>query len=62
MTYEAMLQGAEAVAARAAATLMAMRGESLDVNRKELSDVVTRADLASDRIFIDGQLVQTYEG
>jgi myo-inositol-1(or 4)-monophosphatase len=54
MTYEAMLQGAEAVAARAAATLMAMRGESLDVNRKELRDVVTRADLASERIVIDG--------
>jgi len=49
-----LLQGAEAIAARAAATLMAMRGGALEVGRKELLDVVTAADLASERIVLDG--------
>ena len=31
-----------------------MRGRSLDVSRKELRDVVTDADLASERIVLDG--------
>ena len=50
----AALQGAEAIAARAAARLMEMRGGSLEVERKELLDVVTAADLASERIVLDG--------
>lgn len=49
-----LLQGAEAIAARAAAKLMDMRGGSLQVERKELLDVVTAADLASERIVLDG--------
>jgi myo-inositol-1(or 4)-monophosphatase len=52
--YAAILCGAEAIAARAARALTAMRGRSLDVNRKELRDVVTDADLASERIVLEG--------
>ncbi|HTI47147.1 MAG TPA: inositol monophosphatase [Casimicrobiaceae bacterium] len=49
-----LLGGAEAIAARAAATLTAMRGTAIDVTRKELRDVVTDADLASERVVLDG--------
>ena len=49
-----ILRGAETIAARAADTLTAMRGRSLDVSRKELRDVVTAADLASEQIVLDG--------
>jgi myo-inositol-1(or 4)-monophosphatase len=49
-----LLGGAEAIAARAAATLTAMRGTTLDVTRKELRDVVTEADLASERVVLEG--------
>jgi hypothetical protein len=52
--YATILRGAEAIAARAANALTAMRGGSLDVTRKELRDVVTAADLAAERIVIDG--------
>lgn len=52
--YESILSGAEAIAERAAEQLIAMRGRALDVSRKELRDVVTEADLASERIVIDG--------
>ena len=52
--YAEMLRGAELIAKRAAQTLSAMRGRALDVNRKELRDVVTEADLASERIVLDG--------
>ena len=52
--YAEILRGAEAIAERAAETLSAMRGRSLGVNRKELRDVVTDADLASERIVLDG--------
>jgi myo-inositol-1(or 4)-monophosphatase len=49
-----LLRGAEAIAARAAQTLMAMRGTSIGVTRKELRDVVTEADLASERVVLEG--------
>src|SRR5436190_20630392 len=52
--YAEILRGAEAIALRAAEILTAMRGRSLDVSRKELRDVVTEADLASERIVLDG--------
>ena len=52
--YAGILRGAEAIAARAAETLIAMRGRSLDVSRKELRDVVTESDLASERLVLDG--------
>ena len=49
-----MLRGAEAIAAQAAEALTAMRGRLRDVSRKELRDIVTEADLASERIVLDG--------
>lgn len=52
--YQELLRGAEAIALRAARTLSTMRGGTLDVARKELRDVVTEADLASERIVIEG--------
>ena len=52
--YATILRGADAIAARAADALTAMRGGPLDVTRKELRDVVTAADLAAERIVIDG--------
>jgi len=52
--YRRLLAGAEDIAARAAQTLVAMHARPLDVARKELRDVVTEADLASERLVIDG--------
>ena len=52
--YAEILRGAEAIAECAAETLSAMRGRALAVNRKELRDVVTEADLASERIVLGG--------
>ena len=52
--YQAMLQRAEAIAAQASRTLCAMQGRALDVSRKELRDVVTDADLASERLVLAG--------
>ncbi|HSC97299.1 MAG TPA: inositol monophosphatase [Casimicrobiaceae bacterium] len=52
--YAELLRGAEAIAARAAQTLCAMRDGALDVSRKELRDVVTAADLASERVVLEG--------
>jgi myo-inositol-1(or 4)-monophosphatase len=52
--YAEILRGAEAIAARAAQALTEMRGRSLNVSRKELRDVVTDADLASERLVLDG--------
>ncbi|HEV8500299.1 MAG TPA: inositol monophosphatase [Casimicrobiaceae bacterium] len=52
--YAALLAGTEAIAAQAAQTLCAMQGRALDVSRKELRDVVTDADLASERLVLDG--------
>lgn len=52
--YRQILKDADAIARKAAATLMSMREERLDVTRKEGLDIVTAADLASERIVIDG--------
>ncbi|HJU23011.1 MAG TPA: inositol monophosphatase [Casimicrobiaceae bacterium] len=52
--YREILAGAETIASRAADALMRMRDGALDVSRKELRDVVTEADLASERIVLDG--------
>jgi myo-inositol-1(or 4)-monophosphatase len=54
MTDDDLLRGAEAIAARAAALLVSMRGGALHVARQELRDVVTAADLASERVVLDG--------
>jgi myo-inositol-1(or 4)-monophosphatase len=45
---------APAIAPRAAATLLAMRERPLEVARKQLRDVVTEADLASERHVLEG--------
>lgn len=52
--YADILRGAEAIAARAARTLTDRRGSALDVSRKEARDVVTDADLASERVVLEG--------
>src|SRR3954453_555628 len=52
--YEEILRGAVNIAADAAATLTRMRSGPRHVNRKELRDVVTDADLASERLRLDG--------
>lgn len=57
--YAEILQGAEAIAARAAERLRAMQGGALDVSRKDLRDVVTEADLASERLVLDGVRAMT---
>lgn len=49
-----LLEQAGAVAREAADLLVAMQGEQLSVTRKDLRDVVTAADLASERLVIDG--------
>jgi myo-inositol-1(or 4)-monophosphatase len=54
LRYAGILLGVESIAERAAETLSAMRGRALEVNRKELRDVVTEADLASEQIVLDG--------
>lgn len=50
----ALLDQADAIARRAGETLVRMQGAELDVARKELNDVVTAADLASERLVIEG--------
>jgi myo-inositol-1(or 4)-monophosphatase len=52
--YLDLLTGAEAIAMRAAHALLEMRERPLDVARKQLRDVVTEADLASERLVIEG--------
>lgn len=59
--YSHILSGAEAIAARAAERLVAMQGSPLDVARKDLQDVVTAADLASEAIVIEGLRALTPE-
>jgi fructose-1,6-bisphosphatase/inositol monophosphatase family enzyme len=49
-----LFTGAEAVAAEAAAKLVAMQSGSLQVKRKDLLDIVTEADLASEAIVVSG--------
>lgn len=49
-----LLTQAEAVVAEAARTLVAMQGQSLNATRKDLLDIVTEADLASEKIVVEG--------
>jgi len=49
-----LLDQAGVLASQAADLLVHMQGEQLSVTRKELRDVVTAADLASERLVIDG--------
>jgi myo-inositol-1(or 4)-monophosphatase len=49
-----LLRGAERVVDAAAAQLIAMQNGPLTTTRKELRDIVTAADLASEKIVIDG--------
>jgi myo-inositol-1(or 4)-monophosphatase len=51
---KALLRSAEAIVARAAETLVGMQGGTLKTSRKDLLDVVTEADLASEEIVLDG--------
>ena len=53
-SYAHILRGATAIADQAAATLVRMQGGPHNVSRKELRDVVTDADLASERLVLDG--------
>jgi myo-inositol-1(or 4)-monophosphatase len=50
----ALMRGAEPVVVAAATTLVAMQRAPLATARKELRDIVTDADLAAERIVIDG--------
>jgi myo-inositol-1(or 4)-monophosphatase len=50
----ALMRGAEPVVAKAAATLVEMQRAPRATTRKELRDIVTDADLAAERIVIDG--------
>src|SRR2546430_4282952 len=50
----ALMRGAEPVVAEAAATLVAVQRAPRATSRKELRDIVTDADLAAERIVIDG--------
>jgi fructose-1,6-bisphosphatase/inositol monophosphatase family enzyme len=54
--YAALLAGAERVVAEAAAKLVAMQSSPLRTERKDLLDVVTEADLASEEIVVQGLL------
>jgi myo-inositol-1(or 4)-monophosphatase len=49
-----LLKGAEAVAARAGALLADMQRKGINTTRKEHLDVVTAADLASEKLLMDG--------
>ena len=49
-----LLIGAEAVVSEAAAKLVAMQGSPLRTERKDLLDIVTEADLASEAIVVRG--------
>lgn len=49
-----LLAGAEAVVAEAAAKLVAMQNGTLRTERKDLLDIVTEADLASEEIVVSG--------
>jgi len=57
----ALLGRADALARRAGEVLVRMQGAELDVTRKELNDVVTAADLASERLVIEGLRALTPE-
>ena len=49
-----LLRGAERIVDAAAERLVAMQNGPLVATRKELRDIVTEADLASEKIVIDG--------
>ena len=49
-----LLDEADALARQAAELLVRMQGEQLAISRKEFRDVVTAADLAAERLVIDG--------
>jgi myo-inositol-1(or 4)-monophosphatase len=49
-----LLAEAEAIVAKAASTLVKMQCQGLNAVRKDLLDIVTEADLASEKIVIDG--------
>jgi fructose-1,6-bisphosphatase/inositol monophosphatase family enzyme len=51
---EDLLRHAEAVVAEAAAKLVVMQAAPLDAQRKDLRDIVTAADLASEQIVVSG--------
>lgn len=57
----ALLDQADALAHRAGEVLVRMQGAELGVTRKEQNDVVTAADLASERLVIDGLRALTPE-
>ncbi|MFC7396414.1 inositol monophosphatase family protein [Chelatococcus sp. GCM10030263] len=59
--FDALMTGAEAVARRAADLLVTMQHTPLGVSRKERHDVVTDADLASERLVIAGLRALTPE-
>jgi myo-inositol-1(or 4)-monophosphatase len=50
----ALMHGAEPIVTRAAATLVEMQDNPRATTRKELRDIVTDADLAAEKIVIDG--------
>jgi myo-inositol-1(or 4)-monophosphatase len=50
----ALLGQVDAVAAKAAAVLVSMQADDLAVTRKDLRDVVTAADLASEAVVLEG--------
>jgi myo-inositol-1(or 4)-monophosphatase len=52
--YETLLSQTEIVVRQATARLMALRGSALAVQRKQLRDVVTEADLQSEDIIVTG--------
>jgi myo-inositol-1(or 4)-monophosphatase len=54
-----LLEDAGEVVARAAATLVAMQDRPLATTRKDLRDIVTEADLASEEIVVSGLLQLT---
>ncbi len=58
-SYDAMLRRAEVVVRAATDRLRDMQGTTLNIARKEGRDVVTEADLAAERILIDGLLAIT---
>jgi myo-inositol-1(or 4)-monophosphatase len=59
--YPDLLNAVEPIARRAADTLVSMRERKLDVKRKEGFDIVTEADLASEKLIIEGLRALTPE-
>jgi fructose-1,6-bisphosphatase/inositol monophosphatase family enzyme len=57
--YAALLDSVQPVVARAAAKLVEMQRSPLHVERKDLLDIVTEADLAAEEIVVSGLLALT---